>query len=131
MPAAALAGLRVLVVDDEADTLEAVCALLADAGADVRGVASAAAALDALESFTPHVLVSDIAMPEHDGYWLIRRLRGTGTTSARCPALALTTHVAAETSRAAIAAGYQRHLAKPPLPDVLAATIAELAREGT
>jgi K+-sensing histidine kinase KdpD/ActR/RegA family two-component response regulator len=128
--AAALAGLRVLVVDDEADTLEAVCALLTDAGADVRGVASAGAALDALEHFSPDVLVSDILMPEHDGYWLIRRLRAADTPNARCPALALSTVVGGETARTAVAAGYQRFLAKPPLAEDLATTIAELARDG-
>jgi signal transduction histidine kinase len=127
-PAAVLAGLRVLVVDDEADTLEAVCALLTEAGADVRGVASAGAALDVVEHFSPNVLVSDIAMPERDGYWLIRRLRAADTPTARCPALALSTHVGGETARAAIDAGYQRHLAKPPVAEVLATTIAQLAR---
>jgi K+-sensing histidine kinase KdpD/ActR/RegA family two-component response regulator len=125
--AAALAGLRVLVVDDDADTLEAVCALLTDGGADVQGVASAGAALDVVERFSPNVLVSDIAMPEHDGYWLIRHLRAADTPSARCPALALSTHVGGETARAAIEAGYQRHLAKPPTAEVLTTTVAELA----
>jgi K+-sensing histidine kinase KdpD len=128
--AASLGGLRVLVVDDESETLEALCELLTDAGADVRGVASAGAALDVVERFSPNVLVSDIAMPMHDGYWLIRRLRAAGTPSARCPALALSTHVGAETARAAIDAGYQRHLAKPPAAEVLETTIAELARGG-
>jgi CheY-like chemotaxis protein len=127
--AAALAGLRVLVVDDEPDTLEAVSALLTEAGADVRGVESAEAALDVVERFSPDVLVSDILMPEHDGYWLIRRLREADTPSARCPALALSTLVGGETARAAIDAGYQRHLAKPPQAEVLATTVAELARD--
>jgi CheY-like chemotaxis protein len=128
-PAPALAGLRVLVVDDEPDTLEAVCELLTQAGAEVRSAASAGAALDVVERFTPNVLVSDLVMPEHDGYWLIQRLRAKDSPAGRCPAVALTTHVGAETARAALAAGYQRHLEKPPLGDVLATTIAELARE--
>ena len=124
-----LASMRVLVVDDNPTGLESVSAVLVDAGAEVRGVRSAASALEELSGFTPDVLVSDISMPEHDGYWLIRKVRTLGTMSARVPAIALTAYASADGAKvAALAAGFQRHLTKPAEPAVLASTIVDVAR---
>ena len=125
----ALTKLRVLVVDDDPDSLETLSATLADAGAEVREARSAAAALEELSGFTPDVLLSDISMPEHDGYWLIRKVRSLGTLSGKVPAIAITAYGSAEGAKsAAIAAGFQRHLTKPTPPALLASTIVELAR---
>jgi CheY-like chemotaxis protein len=105
-----------------------VSAILFEAGADVRQARSAEAALDLLARFTPDVLVSDIAMPERDGYWLIRKVRSMGTLAARVPALALTAYSSPEDASRARAAGYQCHLPKPAEPEALSSTIAELSR---
>src|SRR5690606_16232069 len=75
LPPDALAGIRILVVDDEPDTLETLRATLGACGADVRMAASAAEATAILDGWMPHVLVSDLAMPDEDGYGLIRRVR--------------------------------------------------------
>jgi CheY-like chemotaxis protein len=119
---------RVLVVDDDEDGLGAVSGILFEAGADVRQARSAEAALDLLATFTPDVLVSDIAMPGRDGYWLIRRVRSMGTPSARVPAVALTAYSSPEDESRARAAGFQCHLPKPAAPEALASTVAELSR---
>ncbi len=112
--ATALAGLRVMIVDDEPDALEMLALLLAACGAEVRAVASAAAALAALADWQPDVLVSDIGMPEADGYDLIRQVRALpGGERAAVPAIALTAHARAEDRANALAAGFQAHVAKP------------------
>jgi hypothetical protein len=77
-----LRGVRVLVVDDEADARDLLAALLTDAGGDVRAAASAPDALQVLGQFTPHVLVSDIGMPGENGYSLVRWLRASGPAAA-------------------------------------------------
>ena len=123
-----LDGVSIMVVDDDGDSRSFMCQLLEDRGASV---VSAQSASDALTSFTqarPDVLVSDIGMPDEDGYTLIRRVRelpaGEG---GGIPAIALTAYVRPEDARAAIVAGYQRHLSKPVAVTDLVATIAELA----
>ncbi len=120
---ASLAGLRVVVVDDDADTRAMLTTALRDHGADVCAVASAADAMVALAETPAQVLVSDISMPGEDGYSLIRTLRARGEA---LPALALTALARAEDGERALAAGFQRCLAKPVDPAELAAIVREL-----
>jgi len=124
----ALSGVRVLVVDDEADARELMRAILAQCGAEVTVAATARAALEALEQAPFDVVVSDIAMPEEDGYDLIRKVRALDAgRGGRIPALALTAYARIEDRAAAIAAGFQQHAAKPIEPAELAAAVATLA----
>src|SRR5438128_6364489 len=103
-------------------------AILAQCGAEVTVAASARAALEALEKAPFDVLVSDIAMPEDDGYDLIRNVRARDAgRGGRIPALALTAYARGEDRVAAIAAGYQQHAVKPIEPAELAAAVATLA----
>jgi len=124
-----LAGVHVLVVDDEADARDLVSAVLQESGARVTTASSAAAAMDALVSNDVAVIVSDVAMPAEDGYSLMHRLRGAGPPRARdIPSLALTAFARAEDRQRAAAAGFHVHLAKPVDPSALVATVAALAR---
>ena len=95
--------------------------------ADVTACNSAKAALDAIRAKTPDVLLSDIAMPEMDGYALIRELRQM-ESARHVPAAALTAFARAEDNRRAIDEGFQMHVAKPVEPAQLAAVVADLAR---
>ncbi len=118
---------RILIVDDEADTLLLLTTIIEGSGASVITAASAVEAVQALEQFKPHVLISDIAMPDEDGYSLIRKLR---TLSAEeggdIPAIALTAYAREEDRNKALEAGFQRHLAKPINPDDLVTVVGEL-----
>jgi signal transduction histidine kinase/DNA-binding response OmpR family regulator len=126
--AAALKGLRVLVVEDETDTRELVAFALTAAGAEVKTAAQAREALDTLEGWTPDVLVSDIGMPGVDGYAFIGEVRRREADSGgRLPAVALTAYAGVEDRRRAIAAGFQTHLAKPLDPAEMVAVVASLA----
>ncbi|MGH7393278.1 MAG: PAS domain S-box protein, partial [Candidatus Rokuibacteriota bacterium] len=110
----ALDGVRVLVVDDEADTRELLRAILAQCGAQVTVAATARAVLEALDRAPFDVLVSDVVMPGEDGYDLIRKIRARGAErGGQLPALAVTAYARIEDRAAAIAAGYQQHAAKP------------------
>ncbi len=123
-----LAGIRVLVVDDDADARDLVTAVLAQSGADVVTAASTAEALDALARARPHVLVSDLAMPGDDGYALIERVRQLGLDrGGRVPAVALTAFARADDRNRALAAGYAVHVAKPVEPATLVEIVARLA----
>jgi signal transduction histidine kinase/ActR/RegA family two-component response regulator len=118
---------RVLVIDDEEDALELARTVLVDAGADVRVADSAAAGLELVEAFQPHVLVSDIGMPGEDGYSLIQRVRELHVGRA-IPALALTAFTRGQDKARALSAGFTAHLSKPVNPDDLVHTVAHLAR---
>jgi len=123
-----LARLRVLVVDDDADTVEVVRQVLEQAGADVVAAGSAREALDQLAARPPDVLLSDLGMPGVDGYALIRRVRGLDPArGGRVPAAALTARIEAEDRREALTAGYQVYLSKPIEPAELTAAVARLA----
>lgn len=122
-----LEGIRVLVVDDEADARELVTLALQRDGAQVRAAGSAAEALGAIDELNPDVLVSDIAMPGEDGYELIRKLRSRERSHGRrLPAVALTAYARQEDRERALHAGYQEHLAKPVEPTRLTAVVAGL-----
>jgi signal transduction histidine kinase/ActR/RegA family two-component response regulator len=124
-----LVGLRVLVVDDEPDAREIVTAVLVQCGAIVTTAGSAADALDAVAHEPPDVLLSDIGMPDEDGYALIARIRAMprargGATPAAC----LTGYTTASDRRRALDAGFNMHLAKPIEPSELVAVVANLGR---
>jgi signal transduction histidine kinase/ActR/RegA family two-component response regulator len=122
-----LDGLRVLVVDDEPDFRDLLVTLLEERGAAVHAAASAAEALRTLPSLRPDVLLSDIAMPDVDGYELIRRLRALPAESGgRVPAVALTAYARAEDRRRVLLSGFNMYLAKPVDPEELVAVVASL-----
>ena len=122
-----LDGLRVLVVDDEADARELLTTILRQYGVEVTAVASANEALETLPQLKPNVLVSDIGMPEEDGYTLMRRVRALDAEQGgQIPAVALTAYARAEDRIQALAAGFQLHIPKPVNPEELAAVVANL-----
>jgi PAS domain S-box-containing protein len=125
---APLAGLRVLAVEDDEATLDALTELLSLQGAEMAAAASVNQALGLLADFNPDVLVSDIGMPERDGYDLIREIRALGYDAEDLPAVAVTAFASPEDRRRALDAGFQVHLAKPVDPHELTAVIAGLAK---
>ncbi|HLL73100.1 MAG TPA: response regulator [Pyrinomonadaceae bacterium] len=127
-----LGGLRILIVDDEADTRELVQEVLARQGAEVRVSESAAEALRMLATWHPDLLISDIGMPVEDGYELIKQVRNFDAEHhGQIPAVALTAYVGAEDYRRALAAGFQTHLAKPIVPKDLIEIVARVAGRAT
>ena len=132
IPAARVDGLRVLVVDDEPDVLELVAKILADAGAQVSTSNSAQGALDLMNSHPFDLLILDIAMPDTDGYALMREIRSRQVAQGgSVPAIALTACAHAEERARAFAAGFQCHLAKPIEPPALVSAVATLSHRGT
>lgn len=123
-----LSHLRIIAIDDELDSLELIKILLEQEGATVQAFASAPPALRALEQEPFDLLISDIGMPDMDGYQFIRQVRALASVDNRSlPAIALTAY-AGETNRHQIlAAGFQAHLAKPIDPQALLDTIVALA----
>ena len=121
-----LKGVKVLLVDDNEDGRDMLVTALRDYGAIVTPIASAQEALDMLASdFAPDVLVSDVGMPELDGYEMMRRLRNADNPSMRrLPAIAVTAYANPEDRIRATVAGFQVHLAKPVDPALVAASIA-------
>ncbi|MBD2056182.1 PAS domain S-box protein [Oculatella sp. FACHB-28] len=127
----ALAGIRVLIVDDEPDTREVLVFLLRQAGATAIATASAGSALEILDQCPPkaqpHILLSDIGMPEMDGYMLIEQIRARSPEQGgNIPAIALTAYAAEYDQQRAISAGFQMHLAKPIEPQRLVEAIIQL-----
>jgi CheY-like chemotaxis protein len=123
-----LSGLRILVVDDEQDTRELMVFIIQQSGANVTAVASASEALEVLKQSQPDVLVSDIAMPEINGYMLIRQVRTwSPEQGGQIPAIALTAYAGEINEQQALLAGFQKHLSKPVEPDELVQAIANLA----
>lgn len=126
-PATILRGLRVLVVDDEEDARELLIMLLTQSGATVNAAPTVRAALEILDQWKPDVLVSDIGMPGEDGYDLIRTVRMLKPEKGGAiPALAVTGYASTEHATRALAAGYQKHMAKPVSPTELVSKIASL-----
>jgi signal transduction histidine kinase/ActR/RegA family two-component response regulator len=123
-----LAGLSALVVDDESDGKDMVRVLLERKGIEVRTASSASQALELLDEWVPDVVISDLAMPQQDGFALIRAIRlREATRGGRVAALAFTARAAAEDRTRALAAGFDGYLAKPADPDALLALVAHLA----
>jgi PAS domain S-box-containing protein len=122
-----LDGLRIVVIDDEEDALVLVGETLRERGAEVHCVASPADALDRVADVLPDVIVSDIGMPQMDGYSLIRKIRALpGERGGRTPAVALTAYARSEDAQRAFAAGFQMHVSKPVEPAELATVVANL-----
>jgi PAS domain S-box-containing protein len=120
-----LAGLRILVVDDEPDSRDFVAFVLEDAGAEVISLSSAAEVLLSIAQTAPDLIVSDIGMPEMDGYMLIRHIRTQlGTQGRELVAIALTAYAGEANERQVLQAGFQKHLSKPIDPTQLVATVA-------
>jgi CheY-like chemotaxis protein/two-component sensor histidine kinase len=123
-----LEDLQVLVLDDEEDARDVVQRLLEDAGARVESAATAAEAMALIEHrFQPDIIVSDIGMPDENGYEFIQRVRRLGGAVAGVPAAALTALARVEDRKRALMAGYQTHLAKPVDPAELVVMVASLA----
>lgn len=120
-------GLRVLVVDDDVSTLEMLTAVLDHGGAQVKNSTSAANALELLQQWKPDLLLSDIAMPDKNGYWLIAKLRELEEArGGRIPAVALTAYVRVEDRVRVLKAGYDMFVPKPVHLSELMATLAGL-----
>jgi CheY-like chemotaxis protein len=121
----------VLVVDDEPDTRELLKAGLGRSGASVALAGSAAEAMETMRALVPDLLISDIGMPEEDGYELIRRIRALPDASGgRIPAIALTAYARVEDRMQALRAGYQMHVPKPVELAELVAVAASLVQRG-
>ncbi len=125
-----LAGFRILVVEDDPDTSDVIAQTLAQAGAETATAGSAEEALRMLERFAPNVLISDIGMPEQDGYHLIREVRSLGYGPKRLPAIALTALLRPEDRSRSLLAGFQLHLAKPIGGSEMIAAIRSLGQPG-
>ena len=127
LPAIRLDGLRILVVDDEADARRLLNKVLGAAGATVTAAASVTEALQLLDKANPDLLVSDLGMPDEDGYDLIRQVRAKGFSTAKLPAVALTAYAHKDYARRALLAGFQVHLPKPVDPQDLLTVVASIA----
>ncbi|HEX8888797.1 MAG TPA: PAS domain S-box protein [Pyrinomonadaceae bacterium] len=124
-----LDGMHVLVVDDEPDTRELLRAGLGQCGAEVTVASSSTEAIEAMQAVTPDLLISDIGMPEVDGYELIRRIRSMpDENGGRIPAIALTAYARVEDRMQALRAGYQMHVPKPVEMAELVAVAASLVQ---
>jgi CheY-like chemotaxis protein len=124
-----LDGLKVLVVDDEADARELLRVGLGQCGAEVTAAGSAQEALAAFAAMRPEILISDIGMPDEDGYTLIRKIRALpAEAGGRIPAIALTAYARAEDRLQTLRAGYQMHVVKPVEITELVAVVASLVQ---
>jgi signal transduction histidine kinase/ActR/RegA family two-component response regulator len=124
-----LSDIKILVVDDETDTRELVAFVLKQQGAQVISAASAHEALQILIQAKPDVLLSDIGMPDMDGYMLIRQVRRLAPEQGgQIPAIALTAYAGDTNQQQVLAAGFQTHISKPIEPEVLIQAVAHLVR---
>lgn len=122
-----LYGLKILVVDDDQDTRDLLEWVLKRVGAEVVAVPSAQAAMEALEKSRPHILVSDIAMPDEDGLSLMRRIRALPKErGGRIPAVALTAHSMVQDRLQSLRAGFQSHVPKPVVPEELVEVVTSI-----
>src|SRR5215813_9767202 len=122
-----LSGVRVLIVDDEADARELVTMMLAQGGAVVRTAVSAPEALAACDEWRPDILIADIGMPGEDGYTLMKKLRARESErGGHIPAIALTAYGRREDRLRALSVGYESHVPKPVEPVELLAVVASL-----
>jgi CheY-like chemotaxis protein len=126
----ALKGISVLLVDDNADELAVVATLLQGAGADVTAVSKVEDALRVLQNGRPRLLISDLMIPGHDGFTLIRRIRRlTKEEGGDLPALAISGFDSADQRRYALEEGFNEYMPKP-VHEGLVATVARMARSG-
>lgn len=128
-PSIDLNGTRILVVDDDSTTREFIAFFLELQGAEVVTAASAGEAIAVLTRFRPDVMLSDIGMPDMDGYMLMRQVRSLSLEQGgRVPAIALTAYAGEIDHQQAIAAGFQKHITKPVEPNLLVEAIATLVK---
>ncbi|MDQ3801666.1 MAG: response regulator, partial [Acidobacteriota bacterium] len=131
LPASALPRLdklRILIVDDEAVARDLLVTVLTQQGAEVTAAATVAEAVEGFQAQAPDLVVSDIEMPDEDGFSLIKKLRAFNRTQKRkIPAIALTAHAHPSERLKILSAGYQTHLAKPVETAELLAVIASFA----
>ena len=125
-----LDGVRVLLVEDDEDTREVLTLGLELQGAEVQAVGSSREALRAVDEFAPHVILSDIGLPDEDGLSMIRKLRKLPAALGRIPAAAVTAFTLSDDGEEPIRAGFQRHFRKPVETRTLFDAIAELAALG-
>ena len=124
-----ISGLRVLLVDDDPETLATLTALLEERGAQIKAASSVGDAFEAFQTWRPDVLISDIGMPEEDGYALIHKIRGCGHQhGAHVPAIALTAYARVEDRLKILSSGFQMHVPKPVDPVELVTVIASVSR---
>jgi PAS domain S-box-containing protein len=123
---ASLAGIRVLVVDDEPDMLNLITFVLAEAGADVQPAMKATDALKQLPLFQPNILISDISMPGSNGYELLQQIRSQ--PNGNIPAIALTAYASSTYEERSLQAGFQQHFTKPVEAEDLIAAIINLVK---
>ena len=129
--AAAITGMRIVIVDDEPDARELVREILTRAGAGVEAAASVSEAMEMIQRLQPDVLVSDIAMPGEDGFELIRKLRNLPPESGGAtPAIALTAYAREDDRRHMLSCGFQAHVAKPVEPSELLGVLSRWANAG-
>jgi CheY-like chemotaxis protein/anti-sigma regulatory factor (Ser/Thr protein kinase) len=123
-----LDGLRILIVDDNRESREVMLETLRGYGASLRAATSASSAVDVLSEFTPDLVLTDIAIPDRDGYAVLNEVRALETRLGRhVPVAAVTAHAHTEDRERAMAAGFDEYLAKPIDPEALALTVAGLA----
>lgn len=124
-----LKGVKVMVVDDEADAIRLVKRIMEDGGATVTACTSGAECLDCVSKLRPDVVIMDIGMPDMDGYTLIGKLRALSPEQGgRTPVVSLTAFTRSEDRRQAMLAGFDVHVAKPAEPSELVAVVSRLAR---
>jgi signal transduction histidine kinase len=121
-----LDNVRVLLVDDDRDARQMLSRTLEACGAQVVAIEGAAHSLTTISTFKPQVLISDLGMPNRDGYQLIQEVRSSGHSAESLPAIALTGFARPEDRRRALLAGFQMHMSKPVDPQELAAAVAML-----
>ena len=122
-----LSGIHILVIDDELDSQDFIAFVLERAGANVTRVASGIEALQAIEQAIPNLIVSDIGMPNMDGYMLLQQVRAMESVK-HVPAIALTAYAGEADYQQAVAVGFQRHISKPVEPEVLVRAIVKLVK---
>jgi PAS domain S-box-containing protein len=127
--ASPLAGVKILLVDDEADVRQLISFVLEEYGATITVASSAKEALTAFNESVPDILVSDIGMPEMDGYMLMEKLRSLpAEKGGEVPAIALTAYAGEVNEQKALSSGFQKHIAKPVEPEVLMQAISSLVK---
>jgi CheY-like chemotaxis protein len=125
-----LQGIRILVVDDEEDARQLIATILGECEAEVETAASVRQAVEAVRRAPPDLLISDIGMPDEDGYGLVRRLRAEDDPQLKeLPAVALTAYASDEDRARSLAAGFQIHLVKPIDPEALIAAVEQLVKK--
>jgi CheY-like chemotaxis protein len=128
-PGHRLSGARILVVDDDPEFLDLSTTVLRHAGADVRTASSANLAYELIDSWQPTVVLTDLAMPEEDGFLLLHQMRTTfDRRRLKVPIVAVTAYATPENRSRAIEAGFDRYLTKPVDPIELTDVLAKIAR---